>query len=196
MTIVMANKLILTVFLAILSCVSAQSAYADGTDCLSIPLLTGGWYEIYSSHHVWNTTENACKCAQVYYNVNVTDTTAFSIWNSCYRYGQQYNVTGWAHQVDQAYPGQFHADLDVSSGSNPTSNVNYIVMYVWRSSAGDYQHVLIGGPDADHWWLISRYPTVSYDIWNSAYKMLNAWGYNTENPHFMNQEPTTCAGTS
>ena len=182
----------LIISLSLLSCVGAR-LIADGTDCVSLPKYTGGWYEIYSSQFIWNTTENGCSCSQTYYNLNATDSSSITIWNSCWRYGQQFNVTGWAKQINDTFPGQLHAELNFPGETTFPWKANYIILYIWRSAAGDYEYSLVAGSDADHWWLISRYPTVSADVWESAYQMLNAWGFNTEKPHLVDQTSETCS---
>lgn len=171
--------------------VSAQDVYADGVDCLNIPRYTGGWWEIYTSRSVWTDLEYGCRCSNVYYNLyNLTDPTdtRISVLNMCQRYENGWwNVTGVATQLyPSTFPGQFNVKLNVDTGESEES-VNYIILRIWRSMQGDYEHALIGGQTSKFWWFISRYPTVQSSVWRSARKTLEAYDYDVINAHKTDQ---------
>ena len=183
------------IFIALFFICGAQSfTIPEGQCSIDVPKFTGGWYEIATSNFVSRALEAGCTCPVAYYTLNSTNADNMDLKNACYRFGSYSQYNGSLAQID-GYDGNFRAFISPfekynSSETYDFSDSNYIILQTW-SESGSYSDALIGGSDADHWWLISRSPNMNSTVLGKALLFLQAYDYNIENYHNSTQD-TNC----
>ncbi len=136
----------------------------------------GKWYEIAS---IPQRFSKGCHCTTAEYKLNAADGYV-EVYNSC----NKNSPTGKLSDVKgKAYPVE---------GSN---NSKLKVQFFWPFTGdywileldNDYQHVVVGSPDRETLWILSRKPTLDKEIYNSLVQSAKAKGFPVKRLQLMDQ---------
>ncbi len=136
---------------------------------------TGGWYQLATSKKLHETLDDGCICKTAFMTLNRTMSANLDITTSCARWGVFDASHGSLHGDLEREQGTFYLDWigEANSGDLLGQGPNFIVLKTYH----EMQHVLVGGPTPDHWWLLSRMPNWDQRIMNNARLLLLSHGY-------------------
>ncbi len=163
------------VLFTLVASVMALSEYA-GEGSLSLPKMTGGWYQLLTSRSFKDRYQASCTCPQVYYST-VNDTTIQGQ-QACLVTGSNGQVRGYNATLTQGSPLQYPSRF-----SGYGSGV--VVLKTYRSEAGDYSHLLLGS-DRD-FWLLSRRPNLESGVLQDSLNIAGYHGFNTSSVYMDSQ---------
>ncbi|WP_242926533.1 lipocalin family protein [Pontibacter vulgaris] len=136
----------------------------------------GKWYEIAS---IPQRFSKGCHCTTAEYKLNASEGYV-EVYNSCRKNsasGKLSDVKGKAYPVD---------------GSN---NSKLKVQFFWPFKGDywileldkDYQHVVVGSPDRESLWILSRKPTLDKETYNQLVLSAKTKGFPVEQLQLMDQ---------
>ena len=132
---------------------------------LDLPRYMGRWYEIASFP---NRFQRGCRCTQADYHL---EQGIMRIRNACYRY--QETTLDVAHGKAWPVPDSGNSRLKVRFFWPFTGD--YWVLYVSPS----YRTALVGSPDRDYLWILSRTRTIKKATYQRLLRIAKVKGFDT-----------------
>ena len=175
--------LILNIYAALISTFSISSAFAEenkkleAVSNLELQKFQGVWYEI--AHNPWFPENN---CFSMIADYKLLDNNEIEVTNICRKYGfdgEISKITGKAWLVD------------------PTIKSKWEVQFIWPFTLDywvidlqeDYKYAVIGEPDKENIWILSRKPIMKKSLLVKIIKKTKMKGYDLSNLILMPQEP-------
>lgn len=125
---------------------------------------TGTWYEIAAFP---NRFEKGCHCAKADYSL--LPSGRMKVLNSCFRDGKQDSFSGVAWNTDET-----NAKLRVRFYWPFYGN--YWILFI----SPDYHDALVGSPDRDYLWILSRSPKFNQKTYDALAAIAKKQGYPIE----------------
>ncbi len=159
--------------LLISSC-SSTNAPLDTVPSVDLERYMGRWYEIAS---IPQRFTKGCRCTTADYKLNV-EKGYVEVYNSCLKEGKVSDVKGKAFPVE---------------GS---SSSKLKVQFFWPFRGDywileldpDYRYVMVGSPDRESLWFLSRTPTMEDATYARLEQLANTKGFPVERLEMMDQQ--------
>ena len=175
--------LILNICAVLISTFSISSAFAEenkkleAVSNLELQKFQGVWYEI--AHNPWFPENN---CFSMIADYKLLENNEIEVTNICRKYGfdgEISKITGKAWLVD------------------PTIKSKWEVQFIWPFTLDywvidlqeDYKYAVIGEPDKENIWILSRKPIMKKSLLVKIIKKTEMKGYDLSNLILMPQEP-------
>jgi apolipoprotein D and lipocalin family protein len=166
-----AGALLLGAFI-INSC-SSTNAPLDTVPSVDLDRYMGKWYEIAS---IPQRFSKGCRCTTAEYTFNTADGYV-EVYNSCLKEGKVSDVKGKAFPVEG------------------TNNSKLKVQFFWPFKGEywileldpEYRYVMVGSPDRESLWFLSRTPTMDDATYARLEQLANTKGFPVEQLEMMDQ---------
>lgn len=152
---------LLCMILLLSACSTKPLATVDKVD---VDKYMGRWYEISSFPQRF---QKGCECTVAEYSLNENGTV--KVVNSCNRDGGRDTSVGKARIVDES------------------TNAKLKVTFFWPFSgkywiidlADDYSYAVVGHPNREYLWILSRTPQMDKNLYNDILERVTAKGFDT-----------------
>ncbi|WP_139311608.1 lipocalin family protein [Desulfovibrio sp. DV] len=135
----------------------------------------GVWYSVYE-YYAW--FQAGCKCTRAEYSL--ADNGKVEVKNSCYRNGALVVATAIAWPINEGDNSKLYVQFKA-----PFKGKYYIL-----SIDEGYQHALVGTPDRNYLWILSREKTIDANTFNEFELKANSLGFDCSRLLDVNQECT------
>jgi apolipoprotein D and lipocalin family protein len=157
----------------IISSCSSTNAPLDTVPSVDLDRYMGKWYEIAS---IPQRFSKGCQCTTAEYKLNAAEGYV-EVYNSCLKEGKVSDVKGKAFPVEG------------------TNNSKLKVQFFWPFKGEywileldpEYRYVMVGSPDRESLWFLSRTPTMDDATYARLEQLANTKGFPVEQLEMMDQ---------